>query len=107
MELLLKAIFIAYFIYASFVLARNTRSLLTVRRMGLGPGTFAWLVVVYVAGALAELCLASVFALYIFQADREPLPFFLAVGALLSGVAAFIARKRLRRQRLAPIGRFW
>jgi hypothetical protein len=107
MEFVLKALFSAYLIYATYALVRNTRSLVVVRRMGLRPGTFAWLAVLYPAGALAELCLASVFVLYFFHADQEPLPFFLAVGAMVFGVAAFIAMKRLRRQHFAPTRRIW
>ena len=107
MEFVFKALFGAYFIYAIFVLVRNTRSVFVVRRMRLEPRTFVWVAVLYAAGALAELCLASVFVLYFFQKDQEPLPFFLAVGALVFAVAAFIAMRRVRRQHVAPMGRIW
>jgi hypothetical protein len=107
MEFVFRALFIAYVIYATYVLVRNTRAVFVVRRMGLKPGTFVWLAVLYPAGALAELCLAGVFALYVFHADQGPLPFFLAVCALVFGVAAFVAIRRLRKQHLAPMRRIW
>jgi hypothetical protein len=107
MELLLMAIFFAYVMYAIFALVRNTLSLLSARRMPIGPGTFGWLAVLYVGSALAQLCVASVFVLYFFHADQEPLPFLVSLGALAFGVAAFVAMRRLRSQNLAPMGRIW
>jgi hypothetical protein len=107
MELVIRAIVVALFFYSIFVLIRNTQSVLTIRRMPIATATFAWLAVLYVASALAELCIAIVFVLYALHADQEPLPFFLAVAALVFGIAAFVALRRLRSQHFAPTHRMW
>ena len=103
----MKAMVAAFFMYSIFVLVRNTQSVLTIRRMPIATRTLAWLAVLYVASALTELCLAIVFVLYALHADQEPLPFFLAVAALVFGVATFVALRRLRSQRFAPMHKMW
>src|SRR5438132_14037051 len=107
MELVMKAMVAAFFMYSIFVLIRNTQSVLTIRRMPIATRTLAWLAVLYVASALTELWLAIVFVLYALHAALEPMPIFLAVAALVFHVAAFVALSRLRRQRFTPTHTTW
>ena len=103
MELPLKALAVGYSLYVLYVLARNSRAVSAVRQMRLAPAIFIRLAALYLAGSLAEVCLAGLFLIEAFNgADRYALAFFLAVGAFAFGIVGFVALRSVRKQGYMP-----
>jgi hypothetical protein len=102
-ELPLRALAVGYSLYVLYVLARNARAVSEVRRMRLTPAIFVRLTTLYLAGSLAEVCLAGLFLMETFtRADRYALAFLLAVGAFAFGLVGFVALRSVRKQGYMP-----